>query len=65
VLQGTDVGRETDDVEEILLETEWYVVPFLRFGGGLTARLLDRSSKDSEVVKEASERIIALFVETN
>ncbi|KAJ6512250.1 TBCD protein [Mycena vitilis] len=23
VLQGTDVGRETDEVEEVLLETEW------------------------------------------
>jgi len=23
VLQGIDVGRDTDDVEEILLETEW------------------------------------------
>jgi hypothetical protein len=23
VLQGTDIGRETDEVEEVLLETEW------------------------------------------
>lgn len=29
MLQGTDIGRDTDDVEDILLETEWYVIPFL------------------------------------
>ena len=29
VLQTKDVGCETEDVEEVLLETEWYVLPFL------------------------------------
>lgn len=26
VLQSADLGRDTDDVEQILLETEWYVL---------------------------------------
>jgi hypothetical protein len=63
VLQGTDVGRDTDDVEEILLETEWYVIPFLLFC--VVQFLLVRSSNDLNVAKEASERILTLFVETD
>lgn len=65
VLQGTDLGRETDEVEEVLLETEWYA-GFVLFRDLFVLNVfffLRRSSDDIEVAREASARIQALFLQ--
>lgn len=60
VLQSVDVGRDTDDVEKVLLETEWYAISFICFWG-FESQFLVRSSNDLEVAKAASGRILTLF----
>lgn len=32
VLQEKDIGRETEPIEEVLLETEWYAISAQRCG---------------------------------
>ena len=63
MLQGADLGRETDEVEEILLETEWCVttVP-MQASARFDDRCPVRSANDINISKESADRIVALFL---
>ncbi|KAI0754966.1 ARM repeat-containing protein [Daedaleopsis nitida] len=61
VLSSRDTGLETDEVEEILLETEWYVtIPSSSFQAA--QRLVFRSSTATDAAfKDATQRCIELL----
>ena len=62
-LQSKDIGFETDEIEEIILDTEWYVSFFFHFPSLWSKTILwtRRSASDMGMVREAANNIVHLF----
>lgn len=62
LLQGVDVGRDTDEIEDILLSTEWYA------DASCSAVCIPdelwriRSNESLEVAKYSSSRVVELLL---
>ena len=52
-LQSRDIGKDTDEAEELLLETEWFVDSCSHAAEKLTATMSHRFSNKSDI-KEAA-----------
>ena len=62
-LQSKDIGFKTDEIEEIILDTEWYVSFFFHFPSLWSKTILwtRRSASDMGMVREAANNIVRLF----
>jgi hypothetical protein len=59
MLQSKDLEVDTDEAEEILLETEWWVQPSVPLD--LVLNLETRSSTDITISEEAGRRLVLLL----